>query len=73
MVFKTFIKKNEMKNIYKILYTVDNTNEFEDSLFEIDSIIEENNDSDIDMFLDMIEQSPSKKVIDNILSFVFNK
>jgi hypothetical protein len=62
-----------MKNIYKMLYTIDNLNKQEEDFIEIDSLLEERENNDIKRIFDLIEIEPDKKVIDRILAFAFNK
>jgi len=62
-----------MKNIYKMLYTIDNLNKQEDDFFEIDTLLNEKKLSDINLFFDLIEQEPSQKVVEKILAFAYKR
>ncbi len=56
-----------MKNIYNMIYTIDNTKKMEEELFDVEEILD-------DSFLDMeklfktVEMEPDRRLIDNILS-----
>jgi hypothetical protein len=59
-----------MKNIYKMLYTINNFENQQDDLIDIDEILEFNsNCRDIENLLDLIHLEPDKKTIDKILSY----
>jgi len=60
---------NNMKNIYNMIYTIDNTKGFEEDIFEVETVIEiKNSFLDIDKLLNSIEFEPDKRLIDNILA-----
>jgi len=61
-----------MKNIYNMVYTVDNTKGMEEDFFDVDSVLDSKGSLlDIEQLFKMVEKVPDKKLIDKILAKAF--
>lgn len=58
-----------MKNIYKMIYTIDNTAEEKADLIDVDFVIEQKSYDEVKILLNKIEFQPDEKIVEKIIEF----